>query len=286
VVLLSHRDTRGLRDAHDPRIIAFCKAIARNTVELRADSLDPEALWQAVFSEVVHVRDELGVPLRILIDASTCPRYVSLGLVATCLKEGLAKQVDLSYAEGKYPEPSTDRQGIKREVAFTSGTWRAVAVPGLEGLFDPGKKRFYLVSVGFEGWKTLRVVSRADPDRVSVLMPSPGVIEGYEKRSMINNQDLIARYKIPEEQIARAPAGDAIAAWKALDHCQLERPDQENSFFLCCGTKAHSLGLTLRAAVRPGPAVLYYRPEDHVVVDIAAAGVFWRYEIVNSAVPA
>jgi hypothetical protein len=181
----------------------------------------------------------------------------------------------LFYAEGGYPDPSKGE-----ELVFTGGRWKSVEAPYFPGIWDPRKKTFYLVSVGFEGDKTLRTISRADPDRVSVLFPEPGIRPEYVEATSRANHELMRMYRIPENQVVRAHAADAIAAWQALSSAAIERPD-ENAYFVCCGTKPHSIALGLRAKVLKTPAVLYNLPDEHRVVDIKPSGKFWKYEITD-----
>jgi hypothetical protein len=218
---------------------------------------------------------EAGRPLRMLVDLSACPRYYAVGLLGAYITQGLVGSLTVFYAEGLYPEP-----GNGEELVFTGSRWKSVEAPYFPGFWDPRKKTFYLVSVGFEGDKTLRTISRADPDRVSILFPEPGICPEYVEKTQHANADLVRMYRIPENQIVRAHAADAIAAWQALSRAAIERPD-ENAYFVCCGTKPHSIALGLRAKVLKTPAVLYNLPDEHRVVDIKPSGKFWKYEITD-----
>jgi hypothetical protein len=284
VLLFGTKDQQGLRDVHDPRVQQFAKQISKDVRLLEVDSLKVEETWRHLLGLVVSTYRRARRPLKVLIDGSSCPRYYLLGLVATTLSTGLASDITVLYAEGRYPDRKAEGKLIE-EVAFTDGQWKAVAIPGLEGRYSPGLKRFYLVSIGFEGWKTMRVVSRSDPDRVSILLGNPGTQPDYPERSLKDNHALVHHYCIPSEQIVDAPAGDAIAAWKALTEAGVERIHAENSYFLCSGTKAHSLALGLRAMCLTSAAVLYNLPEAHRVVPIEPTGKYWRFDISSLTVP-
>ncbi len=83
-----------------------------------------------------------------------------------------------------------------------------------------------------------------------------------------------------------APAGDAIAAWKALDSRKFESLDTEDPYYLCCGTKPHALAFALRALSLGEPTVLYNIPERHSFVDVEPTGKCWRFNIKDvSALP-
>ena len=278
-IFFSAKDKAGLRDKHDIVISDYCHSVAESTKPLTGSAIDVKTMWEVLYSNVISMLKSLRRPLRILIDISTFPRFYFGALCAMGIKMGLCESLTLFYAEGEYPITLP-----KQEIAFTGGNWLTIPIPGLVGEYDPGKSRFYMVSIGFEGWKTLRVVSRADPERVSILFPEPGFNESYVERTITNNQDLFDQYRIPPEQVVKAHAGDAIGAWKALSLEKLERPATENTFYLCCGTKPHSLALVLRAIVLGYPSVLYNLPGEHMVIETQPNGRFWRYDIKDITV--
>lgn len=282
LMLFSLRDSHGLRDKHDSILKSFIDTACEEAQFIEGNSIALQEIWEQLLTACVRLRRALGRPLTVLIDGSACPRYYLLGLAATALGTGLAAAVTVTYAEGVYP---VNLEGGPEDIVFTQGHWKLVAIPGLEGRYSPGLKRFFLVSIGFEGWKTMRAVTRADPDRVSILHASPGTNPGYGERSKHDNADLIDYYRIPPDQILSAPAGNAIAAWRTLTLGNIERPALENSYFLCSGTKPHSLALALRAMSLRTPAVLYNLPEAHQALPIEPNGTYWRFDIESLTVP-
>lgn len=275
VFLPELRDDLGLRDKHDPLLVGFASAIG-NCNELHGDSSHIEGVWDTLAERVDDLRRTLARPLRIFIDLSTCPRFLSLGLLSHTLLTGTANELTVYYAEGNYPEEQSEED---QHELFTAGGWDVLPIAGLEGDWDPVKKRAYLVSVGFEGSKTLRLVSREEPDEVSLLFPDPGVKEGYVSRTWERNKPLIERFRIRDNQIIRSNAGDAIEAWSRLGAASIEEPAEQNVYYVCCGTKAHSLALALRAVVLRYPALLYIVPDRHRVVDVEPLGVYWRFDV-------
>lgn len=284
LVLFSDKDKAGARDKHDAILQEHISKHSKNVNIVTGSSIDIDLIWESIFSHILTIYEQKKRPLRILLDSSTCPRYYSLAIVAACITEGITENISVTYAEGIYPDQTTGRHGAE-EIKLTDGHWKAVAVPYCEGQYSPGKNRFYLISVGFEGWKTLRVVSRADPDRVSILLPDPGFKSGYATRTKLDNDDLVKLFCIPDHQMVSAAAGDAIGAWCSLTNASLERKDSENAYFLCCGSKPHSLALGLRALALGYPAVLYNLPEGHSAISVVSNGVYWRYDLKSSTVP-
>jgi hypothetical protein len=239
--------------------------------------VDIDELWPRLLAEIRDVWSRIGRPLRIFIDLSTFSRFYAMAILAACLSEGSASNITIFYSEGLYRKAANDSE----EIAFSRGRWRTVTVPFLDGICDPGKQKYYLVSVGFEGAKTLQVVSREDPDRISILFPNPGYLPEYVGRTEEANQVLKERFQVPRDQIINVRAGDAVETWKRLDEAEVERPEKENTFYLSCGTKPHAVGLALRALCVGHPAVLYRVPIEHRVVDIAPNGIYWTYNITD-----
>jgi hypothetical protein len=273
-LFFSNRGQGELRDEHDP---VMTRLLEERCTSYKPITLPSEALydlWDAIWHEVEETAKCLGRPLRVLLDLSTCPRFYAMALVAEGFNSHLVHELTTFYAEGDYPEPPA----IDPHELFTSGSWATVAIPGISASPDPAKKRFYLVSVGFEGSKTLRAVTTDGADRVSVLFPKPGVKPEYVDRTASENANLKAEYRIPDTQFIDAPAGDAVAAWRALAETPLET-DDDNVFYLCCGTKAHSLGMALHAYARGHATVLYAKPARHKEARIAPLGTYWRYTV-------
>ncbi len=280
VLLFSDRDDLGLRDKHDPILREFVSQNCSSYFEIEGDSEDLKTIWDNISHLLAKAFEELGKPLNVFVDLSTCPRYYSLGVLTFGITTGLVGQITYGYSEGKYPEESEE---MDRHEMFTKGGWNAVPIPSVEGEWETDKGLTYLVSVGFEGSKTHRLVSRAEPDNVCVLFPDPPVVSGYVERTLHNNRAFFEHFNVKEEDLILAQAGDAIAAWANVSSAIQERGLEENCFAICCGTKPHSLGLALSTIATPGIALLYIVPDRHLVVDVSASGVYWRYEIRDAS---
>jgi hypothetical protein len=278
LMLFDEVDLHGRRSVADRRLSTFLEERSERVTEVRGSVANLEGtfaeLWRSCLSAAVN----LERPLNVLLDITTAPRYYSLGVVSFLLRSGIASTVTAIYSEGSYPEQGAEFV----EIEFTRGEWHAVTVPGLEGIYEPERRKFYLVSAGFEGSKTLRVVSRADPDRVCVLAPDPGTKEGYAERMYEDNRLLLSDYaRATDNSLIRASAGDVVEALRNLQEAAVERPQQENTYYLCTGTKAHSLALGIRALLLEFPAVIYHLPDAHRSPLIAPTGRYWRYDVTN-----
>jgi hypothetical protein len=282
ILRFSTKDEFGYQEKHEKTIDEFLARQSETVVPVKGDAVNLPEIWDDLWETALRITRNADAPLRILVDLSTCPRYYSLGFIAGMLQYGLAHTIAVFYAEGKY---NNEAGPHPIDYPFTMGQWNATAIPFLRGSPDPLKRRSYIVSVGFEGVKTARVLSREDPDRVGVLFPDPGVQPGYVEETWNRNKEIIAQYRIADESIVRAPAGDAIAAWKALSTAKLEHSSKESTYYLCCGTKPHALGLALRAICIGSSTVMYNLPERHSFMEVSPSGVFWSYDLVDVTTP-
>lgn len=273
-------DPPGLLGIHRHRINEFLSARSdifdtreSETTNLPATLKDIRAeFWLAIGAS------DRRQPARVFIDVSTCPRYFSLAILYDALASGRVGEIVIGYSEAIYPNPSPSYADLE-DISFTDGSFDAIPIPGYYGEFEPGNTSFYLVSTGFDGWKTLNLLVRKDPERVAVLAASPGARPEYEKRSEIANDGIFQRFGVTSPQIVKSPAGDAVAAWRSLNSAGLENFEKENTYYLCSGNKAHSVALALRTIETRRPTLLYNRPRRHLAGTVECSGIFWAYHI-------
>ena len=276
--------SNGSLDTHQQSISDFCLTNSKSfhvtqskTANLAETLADVRThFWSAISGQ--H-RSE---PARVFIDVTTCPRYFSLAVLVEAFRSGLVGEIVVAYSEGGYPDAAPSYEDME-EISFTDGAFQSVPVPGFFGEFEPKKGVFFLVSTGFDGWKTLNLLVRKDPERVAALVASPGVRPDYEQRALVANSALFKRFGIGDELVIKAPAGDAIQAWRRISEANLEDFENDNVYYLCSGNKAHSVALALRAIVKNTPTLLYNRPTKHLPSDIDCSGVYWAYSIKPTA---
>lgn len=261
------------------------KSFAGATLQEEVLSLAPGSrndTLHALLRSTVRTRAEHdGRPLHVAIDMTCCPPFIALGFLSLVFKGGHAHTASVFYAEGKYPDAgSADEHGE----LFTIGDWDVEGIPGLVNLWTPGRKRLYVVAVGFEGTKTLRLCERREPDAVVVLLPDPGVQPGYVDRALEQNRLLFERFDIQPPDYLRAGAADVVSAWRTLAESDVLLKRGSDVEFLCCGTKPHSLAMAIHVLSMESGTVCDVIAERSRNRAIEEAGVFWRYDIENRAV--
>jgi hypothetical protein len=246
-------------------------------IQIEGKPDDLQAMAARLADHTISLARAASRPLDIAFDISTCPRYFILYFLGLCARGRIARTITFFYAEGSYAG------GSKGYVA-TKGEWNTVIVPGFEGEYDPEGRSAFVVSVGFEGERYRSLVSRYEPDRVVLFLPKPGFNESYTRQARKACQPLIEEFKIPDNYILTAPAGDAIAAWQRLQSLPTE-VRQNNLTFLSFGPKPHVVGMGLHAVTLDKVTIIYRRPEGYTRKEVKSTGVFWSYRIRNLAIP-
>ena len=275
------KDDYGRQEKHESIIQDWLKSCCKRTESIVLKDRDNvEIFWGKIKAAFEKIFKELNNTISIFIDLTVFPRIYSIGIMSNLISAGLLEKITFFYSEADY---ATKNSGTIE--TFRKGSWAAIPIFGLAASYDPGKEKFYMISVGFEGGATMRVIEKGDPERISILFPKPGFKEQYEQKAWDVNKEIIEKYAVSKEQIIEATAGDAIVAWQKLEERNLERPDKENNFSLCCGTRPHSLALALRAITAGFPiTVLYYIPDEYAVTNIKESGKYWLYEIRDLSV--
>lgn len=118
-----------------------------------------------------------------------------------------------------------------------------------------------------------------------MVFPIPGVLPEYDEEVRRRNADIIERFKIPSDQMLSAAAGDAVSMWREVSRASRFWDPGEDVYFLCCGTKAHSLGMALYTLLAETPTVLYNVPDKHSFVGVKPSGHFAVFKTCDLSAP-
>jgi hypothetical protein len=217
--------------------------------------------------------EKLNRPLKLALDITCCPRYVFLFLVAFCFRNNLIKELAIFYSEANY-------QTRPSSYAHTKGQWHLIEIPELESRNINLNRRLFVVSAGWEGKYYRRIVVKSEPDYLGILLSDPGFTEEYTNKTWSECQPLVKEYNLSPELIVKAHAGDAVAAWKALDTPLLNRPDCQINY-LTFGTKPHALAMGIRGILHDEISVIYRIPDGYYRINALGNGNIWRYNLTN-----
>lgn len=283
IVQFTKKDKFGYREKHDQSLLEFLTERSNKLHQIEGFSTDTDNLQKKITSTISQIYMKKKEALSLFYDLSTSPRFYALSVLSFITLKGLYKKISFFYAEGDYPKEESEEKRF--ESNFSRGAWKPVEIPYILGKRYPYKKTMILVSVGFEGIKTLQLVDSEEPDSVNVLFPGPGYNDEYNEVTYEFNRELLKQYKIDNSHIFKVYAGDAIEVWRKLEKSKFENPEDQNIIYLCCGTKPHALGMCLKAITSGYPIIKYRIPDEHVFVDIKPNGTFWNYTVNDLSVP-
>lgn len=264
LAVLKYQDSgaTGQSSRHLKQILA--EATSREpAVELDVNSVDIVSSWSRLRQLVVDTAKAKGRPLNLLVDLSAMPRYLSLGILGYGFASGLIESIDYYYvAAAGYRKTE-----MARSLEFTGGRWLPWPIVGLGGPSPARASTHLVVTAGFEGNKTKKLVDMIEPDRISIVYAEPGSDEESEARCRAANASLAGAYLVPEDNLAQSPLNSELAV-QALHRLLDEGGDRSEPFpeissFLLAGPKPISLAAAV-VAMRLGRGdVLYIRPDEH-----------------------
>lgn len=257
------------------KIKSFIKSkTSSKIISIESEPTDLKKITEDLNKNIVELANDLKKPLNIGFDISSCPRYFFLYLLGYCLENGLAQNISFFYSEGKY-------SGDVKNYVHTQGKWDLIEVSYLEARdCDPEHKKMFVVSAGFEGNRFRSLVAKYEPDDLGILMPIPGFNEGYTEKVEKECKPMIEEFDIPDDDIVKVPAGDAIAAWDALKTASLNKKGY-NITYLTFGPKPHVLAMGIHGYLNKKITVTYRMPDAYTHSEVEPTGVFWRYDIKN-----
>lgn len=279
LIVLTFRDGDPTADRlnHERKVTTFAESVDAEVIEIQASTAGIEKDWVLIEEALVeHLGRHDRIEDRFLVDIGSCPRFHSLAFVAAVVRLGVLRQIDLFYPEVEYLPADGDDPGE----LFTLGRWELVGIPGLEGSYAPAFANLMVLGLGFEGSKTLRVVSSEEPEELIVVLGDPGTSPGYVERAMETNKYVLDRYSIGDSDIVRAGAADLVGTWRALTSIR-DRFTDRNCSFVCSGTKAQSVGMALAALSDGRPAVLYNLPGSYRETPTRLVGQYWLSTITD-----
>lgn len=253
--------------------------VSSKVVQLEADRKSPMATLRAVVHNIREKSAELRRPVRLLVDLSAVSRFVSLGVMASTFRDSSVVEIDFLYATAtEYGRPLSD---MRDGYIFRSGDWLPTAIPGLGSTGSLGKKQHLLVSAGFEGRRTRRLMDLLEPDYVTLFASTSEI---QINNDILDSQLSLLRNAVPpnrfdEYQVPIASVEEMLT--QSAQTIQPSKPgDREKSHsILLAGPKTASLGLAILALRGGVTNVFYVQSERHEEVDVVSVDQYLRYTV-------
>jgi len=237
--------------------------------DISIDSSNLVAAWSDMKAAVLDAYVEVGRPIRIGLDITSVPRYVWLNLLGYAAETGVIAGFEFVYTAAH------EYEYVDGPRIFSDGVWKPRAIATLGRGAQPSAESLLVVSGGFEGANTLRLVNALEPDRVLVALSSSQSIE-HDRDARRANAPLAQEYGLAGEVI-EFPLSDVSTSVANLDRAlgALERgPSRELAIsFLLCGSKISALVIGLYAIRRDIAQIYFSDPQFRL--ETTASSIEW-----------
>lgn len=272
-LLLRFKDkgSSGAVERHEGLLLEELSSITGGLVSrMDVDVDDLKSAWASFRRFMLEAYRTNGRPLKVVLDLNSVPRYLALSLFGLAWRSGVCSDITAVYSAAKTYQHESPGQ-------FTAGQWMPMAIPTL-GEGAPASSRSHLiVSAGFEGDHTRRLVSALEPDQLSIVLTA-GIGADHEMVARQANSALAAEYLLGKNDIVWLPAGDVGAALASLrTHLRASGQRDDHSTvahsFLLSGSKLASLAVALYSLEEEVAQVYYSAPDARL--EAGAAEIEW-----------
>lgn len=233
------------------------------------DSSDLVVAWSDMKAAVLGAYAEAGRPIRIGLDITSVPRYVWLNLLGYAAETGVVSGFEFVYTAAH------EYEYVDGPRIFSDGVWKPRAIATLGRGAQPSAESLLVVSGGFEGANTLRLVNALEPDRVLVALSSSENSE-HDRDARRANAPLGQEYGLAGEVI-QLPLSDVHASVNNLDRAlgdQEQSPSRQLAIsFLLCGSKISALAVGLYAVRREIAQIYFSDPQFRL--ETTASSIEW-----------
>ncbi len=285
-VILAYRNKgRTGRSADSLKLLRefFRRAVASRTHVVEMESADMIGSWTVLRECVVETYSALGRPLRIAIDLSSVPRYVSLGLLGFCTRSGTASQVTYWYTAAARYEVEHEGGAVIDNYQFTVGRWLPQPIPALSRPTSGGRPMHLIVSAGIEGPLIRRMVEDLEPAMLSMLYAVNNQNEVSEK-ARSENRALEQSFLLSPDDSVDLPLFSTASVVSTLggllDRYQIDPQGREvEHSLLVSGAKPHALAFAIAACEYDVKNVFFGLPEARREVTGVGLGPFYRCDL-------
>jgi len=232
---------------------------------------------------------EIGRPLKVLLDISCLPKNYLLFLIGLGFSQGFVACLDCLYSSGKYDlmcdeQSSHDEAGRIHRALISSGKWTSRQIPFLAADSAFPDTRDLAVVMGGEIGMALPLISKIEPNKLSLAFieeSSPGKSKNNLHGEMQAYHSLIKDY---EAEVVSVELGEALAVADHLENVCRESAAESVSI-LVLGSKSHALAAGVVGLSNPRAEVVCRIPQGYIALDVQATGDIFFYEVEDRFEP-
>lgn len=235
-----------------------------------------------IAAHILHHRS-CGSLNSIFLDVTGAPLIYSVALMKFIFRLFPAPKISLLNVSGRYAE--------RGQQQFSEGEQYEMYIPGYFGNPDHSKQLHYIFLLGYDGDRSMNIYRENLPEKISVIIPSPGYDDGNDVSTINNNKEFFIQagflYKnnsLPKnysrnKQLYYIDISDIIAVMKKVEEIYQEDKDNYEIRLVPLGPKSHAIGAALAAIYNDDISIMYQVPRKYFMSEIPMGDNMWLYDI-------
>lgn len=258
------------------------KRIAKDVVLLECDDIFDYLLNLNRIADIVLEEQKNMISRRLFMDASGAPLIYSTALLKFFLRLFPSPEVLVLNVSGSYAERGAQQ--------FSAGDQTDIYIPGYYGTPDHSKPFHYVFLLGYEGERSFSIYREHLPEKVSVIIPSPGYDEGNDQNTINANLDFLSDIGCierdgdivsikPNKKVHRIDISDIQGVKQRIETIYEEDAERYEIRLVPLGPKPHALGAALAAVFNNNISMMYHVPKKYYLSEIPPSKKMWLYHI-------
>lgn len=215
----------------------------------------------------------------ILIDATGAPLIYSVALLKYIFRLFPIPDISIINASGIYAS--------RGEEQFSEGEQFDMYIPGFYGSPDHSLPRHYVFLLGYDGERSLNIYIDNLPEKVSVIIPSPGYDIGNDQSTIRNNRDFLREIGLSNSELEgnnkirgvyRIDISDVAAVMKRIETIYKRDKGKFEIRLVPLGPKPHAIGAAL-AAIYNNISIMYQVPKKYYMSEVPVGDKVWMYDL-------
>lgn len=243
---------------------------------------DYQANLDTIAAHILHHRSRRCLN-NIFLDVTGAPLIYSAALMKFVFRLFPVPKIALLNVSGRYAE--------RGEQQFSEGEQYEMYIPGYYGNPDHSKQLHYIFLLGYDGDRSLNIYRENLPEKISVIIPSPGYDEGNDVNTINNNKEFLTQagflfkeHTLPRnysrnKQLYNIDISDIVAVMNRVETIYQEDKDDYEIRLVPLGPKSHAIGAALAAIYNDDISIMYQVPRKYFMSEIPMGDKMWLYDI-------
>ncbi|MCQ2272960.1 MAG: hypothetical protein MJZ72_09305 [Bacteroidales bacterium] len=220
----------------------------------------------------------------VFIDISGVPLIYSVALLKFLFRLFPIPDISILNASGRYIQ--------RGEEQFADGEQYDMYIPGFYGAPDHTLPQHYIFLLGYDGERSLNIYLDNLPERISVIVPSPGYDIGNDKNTINNNREFLREIGFDINEYSEIENNNGYSNLYYIDISDIESvkeriesiydedKDKYEIRLVPLGPKPHAIGAALAAVFNNNISIMYQVPRKYYMSEVPVGDKIWLYDFM------